>query len=172
MLTRTAGPVTVSGGQVCGGTSALVRPNNLFGWGVIDALEAIHPSADADMDGVTDPCDCAPDDGGAFDLPREIGALAFDADRATVRWAHVAAAAGPGTTYNVVRGGLADLAPRGGVAGAGCLASGLMAPEVADPESPAAGEGFFYLVAARNGCGTGGWGRGSNDTERLPGGCP
>ena len=56
------GNVQQSTPQVCGGTSGSDRPNNLFGFGLIDAYDAIHLGPDVDADGVADACDCAPGD--------------------------------------------------------------------------------------------------------------
>jgi subtilisin family serine protease len=95
--------------QVCGGTGVADRPNNLFGYGLIDAYDAIHLGPDGDADGIADACDCAPFDGGAFEFPGEVGGLGFDADKTTLTWTSLALEAGSGTLYDVIKGDLDDL---------------------------------------------------------------
>ena len=80
------GNVQQSTPQVCGGTSGSDRPNNLFGFGLIDAYDAIHLGPDVDADGVADVCDCAPGDGGSFATPAEPSALGLSADKQTMTW--------------------------------------------------------------------------------------
>jgi serine protease AprX len=46
--------------QTCGGTGAANRPNNLFGYGLIDAYDAIHLGPDGDTDGIANVCDNCP----------------------------------------------------------------------------------------------------------------
>jgi hypothetical protein len=53
-----------------------------------------------------------------------------------------------------------------------CLATGLVAGSLTDTERPAPGGSFFYLVRARNACGSGTWGTASSGAPRLVTGCP
>ncbi len=171
-LTRSAGPVTVPSAQVCGGTGQSDLPNHLFGWGLIDAFSSVHPQADGDGDGIADACDCAPSDSGAYDAPGEVRRLAVDPDRVTLRWEALSPSAGSGTHYDVIRGGLGDLAAAGSISTAACLGGGLPGQSAVDPDMPGSSEGFYYLVQARNACGAGGWGRDSAGAPRVHYICP
>lgn len=172
LITRATRAVAVSSPQTCGVTSETDRPNNLFGWGFADAYEAIHLGPHTDADGIADACDCAPADGGSFDDPREVSGVTFDADRATLRWMSVAGEAGSGTVYDVVRGDLGELLSEGNIAGASCIASALSAAFSMDPDTPALDQGFYYVVQARNACGSGGWGADSAGNSRMNAACP
>ncbi|HEX5042095.1 MAG TPA: S8 family serine peptidase [Candidatus Polarisedimenticolaceae bacterium] len=158
-LERTANTAAIQTTQTCGGTTRLDIPNNLFGWGLVDAYAAIHPSVDADHDGITDACDCAPGNDGAFDVPGEVTGLAAASD-SVLSWTSAAAAAGSGTVYDVLRGDLAGLRLGVPVASADCLATGAVSAAVADASDPGPDGGYFYLVQARNACGAGGFGAG------------
>jgi hypothetical protein len=170
-LTRTAASASAPP-QTCGGTNGTTVPNNLVGWGLVDAWAAIHPVADLDADGITDACDCAPLDAGAYAMPGEIRDLSFDSDRTTLRWDSLTARGGPGAVHDLVRGSLSDLLSTGSVAGAGCLAAGLATRSFADAQVPGTCSGFYYLVDTRNSCGTGGWGSTTAGVPREPTGCP
>jgi hypothetical protein len=98
-------------------------------------------------------------------LPGEVGGVRFEADKAALAWTSAAIESGAGTVHDVVRGAL-DALPVGSGAET-CLASGLAEASLADPEVPAAGEGFWYLVRGRNVCGTGTWG-----ASRASSACP
>jgi subtilisin family serine protease len=52
--------VQMSTPQSCGGTGTGARPNNMFGYGLIDAYDAIHLGPDSDADGIPDVCDNCP----------------------------------------------------------------------------------------------------------------
>lgn len=168
-LTRTAGPVVVS--QTCGGTSGSDIPNNMYGWGLVDAWAALHPSVDQDADGITDACDCAPTNGQAFDRPGEISDLSFDADRITLRWSSLAARGGSGTIFDLVRGDLGSLLATGSTEGGSCLAAGIATDSWTDPDVPEPGLAFYYVARARNVCGSGGWGTASSGAPRVAS-CP
>ncbi len=173
LLSRSTNPsVNPLWNQTCGGTTRLDRPNNLFGWGLVDAYGAIHLGPDGDSDGVADPCDCAPTDGGAYDPPGEAGGLGFGADRDTISWTSQAREAGPGTIYDLLRGDLDDLRSTGSIGAASCLAGGLSATSFADGTAPGADRGFYYLVQGRNACGSGGWGDSSGGAPRSHPPCP
>jgi len=102
--------------QTCGGTSLAERPNNLVGFGLIDAYAAIHLGPDGDFDGIPDGCDCAPGDGGAYDAPAEVEDLAFAADKGTLTWSSFSREAGSGTAYDAIRGDLGALRTSGTIA--------------------------------------------------------
>jgi serine protease AprX len=164
--------LNLSTAQTCGGTGPAARPNNLWGYGLIDAYAAIHLGPDSDADGIPNVCDCAAADGGAYDPPAEAEGLDFDADKATLGWASLAPLAGNGTVYDVVRGDLDALRASGTIAAAVCAASATTATFGVDPQSPLPDAGFYYLVQARNTCGNGGWGAASDGTPRSHAACP
>jgi hypothetical protein len=165
-------PVALPWTQSCGGTSKFQRPNNLFGWGRVDAYAAIHFGPDGDTDGIADPCDCAPADGGAYDAPGEAGGVAWDDDGITVRWSRLDREAGTGTAYDLTRGSLAELRATAAYSDATCIGAALAAAEATDAETPPADDGFWYLVRPANACGIGTWGSDSAGLARNPAVCP
>ena len=58
--------------------------------------------------------------------------------------------------------------------GAVCLASDQPASTATDAQDPLAGQVFYYVNRARNGCpaGLGSWGNESSGTARAAGACP
>jgi hypothetical protein len=164
--------VTLASSQTCGGTTIAARPNNMFGSGLIDAFGAVHLGPDADADGIANACDCASADGGTYDPPGEAAALGFDADKSTFTWASLAREAGNGTLYDAVRGDLGTLRASGSIAASTCFGTATTATTRSDPQSPAAGDGYYYLVSARNACGIGGWGTTSAGVSRVHAVCP
>jgi subtilisin family serine protease len=181
--------------QVCGGTSLSDRPNNLFGYGLIDAYDAIHFGPDGDSDGIADvcdgcpevvnanqldldgdgagdACDCAPADALAHDAPSEAGGVGFAANKATLTWSSSASEAGSGTVYDAVRGDIGTLRATGTIAAAGCLGSVSTATTRSDATVPAPGSCFYYVIQARNICGSGGFGAASDGTPRTHANCP
>jgi hypothetical protein len=144
----------------------------MVGWGVLDIYGALHLGPNADGDAVGDPCDCAPSDGGAFSVPRDVRGLTADADAVTWRWQSLLSEAGSGTTYDVLRGDLDALRSAGTIADAACIATGIAAVAVADASEPLAGSGYYYVVGGRNACGAGGWGTDSAGNSRVHAACP
>jgi hypothetical protein len=131
-------------------------------------LVANASQADADNDGVGDPCDAAPADSGAFAFPGEVQDLAFDDDKAAMTWLSASLTAGAATVHDVVRGGL-DAFP----VGAGtCVVSGFGGDRTTDAAVPAPGHGFWYLVRARNSIGVGTYGYRTGGLERITTACP
>ena len=115
---------------------------------------------DRDSDGVLDGDDCAPDDGGAVAAPEPLGPLLVSEDGgARLSWADQSAATGPSLRHDVVGGTMAALWSEG-LASAECVALEVQGGEHLDSRDPA-GDGFWYLVRARNACGAaaGDWGR-------------
>ena len=158
--------------QTCGGTGASNRPNNLFGYGLIDAYDAIHFGPDGDGDGIANACDCAAVDGGAYDAPPEAAGLGFDADKATLKWASLSREAGTGTVYDVIAGDLDAMRASGTIAAAFCLGSAGTANASSDTQVLPAGTGRYYLIQARNTCGLSSFGASSNGTPRVHSNCP
>jgi len=170
-LERTANTTAIQTAQACGGTTRLDIPNNLFGWGLVDAYRAIHPTADADADGITDACDCAPGNGAAYDVPGEVSGVGF-ASAGLLSWSSWNAAAGSGTVYDLLRGDLAGLRSGVPVASASCVATGIVATAFSDPSDPGPAGGYVYLVQARNACGAGGYGAATDGSPRTHAACP
>ncbi|HEX4825414.1 MAG TPA: S8 family serine peptidase [Candidatus Polarisedimenticolaceae bacterium] len=166
------GNVQQSTPQTCGGTSGSDRPNNLFGFGLIDAYDAIHLGPDTDADGVADACDCAPSDAGVFAPPAEPSALGLSADKQTITWSVSDPAGGSATVYDVIAGDLSNLRATGLVASAVCLGSSSATPLRTDPVVPPVGSGTYYVIQARNGCGTSGFGVTSGGIPRAHASCP
>jgi serine protease AprX len=157
--------------QSCGGTDPSDRPNDLWGYGLVDAYGALHALPDGDGDGIANDCDCAPADAGAYDVPPEVGGVVFAADKSTLNWTALARTAGAGTVYDALRGDLDTLRDSGTESGS-CLGEATTAASLSDSTAPAPQAGFFYLVAARNGCGGGDWGTASDGTPRSHASCP
>ncbi|HEX6850749.1 MAG TPA: thrombospondin type 3 repeat-containing protein [Candidatus Polarisedimenticolaceae bacterium] len=125
---------------------------------------------DSDGDGRGDACDCQPSDPGDR-RPAEVAILNATrggAGETQLSWTTAAAA----DRYQVTRGILRSFT--GGDYGP-CLAQGIAGTATEDASVPAAGEGFFYLVAGQNfDCGTGPLGTTSEESERSnsnPGSC-
>ena len=173
LIGQSARPIVqLSTPQTCGGTSETDRPNNLFGFGLIDAYDAIHFGPDGDGDGIANACDCAAADGGVYDAPPEVAGLGFGADKTTLKWASLSREAGTGTLYDVVTGDLDALRASGMIAAAYCLGSAGAANSISDAPVPAAGTGRYYVIQARNTCGLSGFGTSSNGTPRVHSNCP
>jgi subtilisin family serine protease len=173
LISRSArSALQLSSPQTCGGTTAADRPNDLWGYGLVDAYAAIHFGPDTDADGIADVCDCAASDGGTYDAPEEVSGLAFDAAKTSLSWVSLARQAGNGTTYDAIRGDLATLRAVGIAADADCLGAASSVSGRQDAALPAPDAGFYYLVRARNACGDGGWGAASDGTPRSHSTCP
>lgn len=142
------------------------------GDGVPDSLDncptVYNPTqADTDGDHVGDACDCAPSDPTLWSAPGPPGDL-YLTGRATTRVAW-SAPSSPGATadrYDVLRSTSAS-----SFTAAACVATNQLAVQLDDVSSPSAGQAFFYLVRARNGCGQN-LGTDSNGNPRTGVSCP
>jgi subtilisin family serine protease len=172
-LEKSATGATLPNGvpSTCGQTTPATRPNNFWGWGQIDALAAVNFGPDTDTDGIADGCDCAPADVGSFDPPPEIAGDRFT-DTNTYQWTSLAAVAGNGTTYDVVRGLISQVRATAGFADAICVANDQPNDSYADIDLPPLDDAFYYLARGQNACGTGSWGRGLADAPRTVTSCP
>lgn len=161
-----------SGVEWAGITSVQSAGGPISGYAVVSGTGKDWGVAfDADGDGAANQADCAPFDPGAFAAPGEVAGDAVSADGATYSWAPVASLAGSGTVYDVARGALGEL-PVGSGATESCLATDLQASSVTDGDTPPTGGGFYYVVRARNACGTGTYGHASSGAERITTACP
>ncbi len=118
---------------------------------------------DSDGDGAGDLCDCQPLDSGDR-RPAAAATLMATRDAANgtaLSWSTATGA----DCYQLTRGALGSWAS--GDYGS-CLAQGLFQTTYTDPDVPAAGEGYFYLVAGQNlDCGLGSPGPTSAEAERV-----
>jgi len=127
---------------------------------------------DDDNDGQSDWADCAPLDGTLRASPSEVSGVRFGSGGVKHRliWTAPQAQGGSATVSDVVRGTLAGL-PVGSGAET-CLAPGTAAAQVDDATNPGSGTANWYLVRAKNACGTGSYGNRSSGTPRISSACP
>jgi serine protease AprX len=165
-LERSAGPPAGTPAS-CGGTAPTDQPNNMWGWGLVDALAAIDLGPDSDADGIADACDCLPSDGGTFDAPPPVAGGTMAPDTQTYQWESLASLAGTGTTYDVVRGLVSELRSDEGFVSSSCFAEDNGPSFVVDTDLPPPGDALYYLVRGQNGCGSGSYGDQSNGPPRV-----
>jgi hypothetical protein len=96
----------------------------------------------------------------------EVPGVGFAGDKETLTWASVS-----GTTYDVLRGLIAEL-PVGTGPSEACLVANLAASTVTDSSTPGASSTFWYLVRSSRGCGPGPLGSASDGTPRASEICP
>lgn len=169
-----ASPAAQCASEVCGGIGQATRPNNLWGWGFVNALATIDlgtTAPDSDGDGIVDACDCAPNDGAAFDGPSEVTGDSF-LNKQTYTWTSIAPLTGPAPVYDVARGDIPHLRSSRNFSGATCISSGQSTVNYTDQQTPAADVAFYYLVRARNSCGIGSYGKNSSGLTRSVTACP
>ena len=126
-----------------------------FGW--CDGLAVI----DGDADGVINGADCAPGDADAWTTPSPITDLRMTNNEAGgFSWSQPVS--GSGSVYDVLRSrDVTDFW------NATCVAAHVPGPPPwNDPDLPAPGETFFYLVRARSACGTSTLGNNLDGTAR------
>jgi len=126
---------------------------------------------DDDWDMAGNLCDCAPLDAGAFAEPEEIQGLRALTDKNSLQWDSIAAQAGPGTVYDLLRGFTFTLPVGSGITET-CVFGNLSNPTAADQAQPPRTRAFYYLVRGENVCGTGSYGTDSALNERLSDACP
>ena len=132
----------------------------------------VRLGGDRDEDGTLNGSDCAPGDAGARSLPVEAAGFALSGKSPTsLTWTEQASATGPGILYDVVGGTISVLRSSGLSAATSCVGSALTVPSFSDSRpAPGPGACFYYLVRARNACGTGGFGAGRSALDTLA--CP
>ena len=88
-----------------------------------------------------------------------------------LNWASQSTATGPGVVYDVAGGLLSQLRLSGLSAATSCVGSNLASPTYSDARAlPASGDGYFYVVRAKNACGSGSFGPGRAGIDGLA--CP
>ncbi len=129
---------------------------------------------DGDSCTVNDVCSAGVCRGTPSPVPSEIAGVRLGPPKSALSWTS-GDGPGSGTVHDVPRGMLNELPPGSGASEA-CVASGIEDASTSDPANPPAGRGFWYLVRARNSCGTGTYGfrtlRGVPSSERTTAACP
>jgi serine protease AprX len=144
LLEQSAFPLTSS--QTCGGIPGGSIPNPIFGHGRIDGLETLL--GDVDADGSSNLDDCSPLDGALWGPPGAVSDLRADhSDVTEFSWSAPLAQGASVLKYDLVRSELAD-----DFTAATCVSTKGIETSSADSDVP--GSTFFYLVRARNGCGS------------------
>ena len=132
--------------------------------------------SDFDGDHHGDDCDCAPRDAESWGAPPEIPDLelgpapAPPVPRAGVppprasghdvlaTWESISDRSGPAVLYDVASGSLQALRANRRFAAADCAAAAVERALLVDASEPEPGDGIWFLVRGRNGCGSGTWG--------------
>jgi hypothetical protein len=130
---------------------------------------------DDDNDTFADFADCRPFDPTLWASPGTSPITLTFTSATTLQWTSLAAAAGPGTTYDLVRGPVSDfrLQPPGSkFAGAVCRLDNASSLTETDADPPAVGEARYYLTRGDNLCGMGSYGLNSGGAERVILACP
>jgi hypothetical protein len=126
-----------------------------------DALVNAVDLGDADRDTFGSATDCDDGDPSIWAVPGLVDGVVLGPVAGGVRltWPSQAEAAGPGTAYDIVTGDLADLRATGVYGAATCLASDVDTAFHDDLRpDPSPGAAVYYLVRARNACGSAGYG--------------
>ncbi len=145
--------------QNCGGIPGTTIPNPIYGYGRIDGIQTIL--GDADQDGSTNLADCKPVESSLWSAPGPAAGLLLDQNGAvtSLSWDAPQVPGGTAPRYDVVRSTQGD-----DFETAKCLLANSTATSIADSQLP--GEVFYYLVRAKNSCGSS-LGAGSNGVPRT-----
>ncbi len=127
---------------------------------------------DDDNDGGFDWLDCAPLNPVVIASPAEVSNVRLGAGGVKNRlsWTAPQIQGGTSTVSDLVRGNLGSFPVGSGVET--CLQNGIAAAQYDDATTPMPNTGYWYLIRARNGCGTGSYGQATGGAERLPAACP
>jgi len=160
LLIDTAVPLTTNDG--CGGDGPAQTPNNTYGHGRLDALALL--TADSDGDGGDNLTDCRPTDASLWAAPGAVDDLRLDKIETELKWSAPASPGALALVYDLIRSESPE-----NFSGAICLASGAALAPISDGDLPA--QAFYYLVRARNDCGSA-LGVGSGGATRSAASCP
>lgn len=137
------------------------RDENDFQLLSYEFCQPFAPPLDTDGDGFDDIDDCSFADSDVWLPPMTVKGVRLQMDEAgdaELRWDDQAPHSGPGTRYDIVTGFVDELGQDAGFAGAACLANGVAEPSYADGSAdPAPGQARYYLLRARNDCGSVGY---------------
>lgn len=127
--------------------------------------------ADAHVDAACGGSDCNDQDPGAWHAVSEVVNLqAANPSPTSITWDSQAVATGPGITYEVASGLIPT--PGAGYLSPACLAAGAIASYDDGRPAPPLNQLYWYLVRARNSCGTGDYGHASDGVPRSIAACP
>lgn len=124
---------------------------------------------DGDSDTVGDACDCSPQNPSHWSVPAEVPQLVV-ANGPDLLWSDLAAQAGGGVAYDVVRGVTSTLGA--GYGTATCIADDQSGTTMTVGAQPAPGQAFYYLVRGVNPCGAGTYGDGERSALDTASPCP
>jgi hypothetical protein len=124
---------------------------------------------DDDVDGHADTVcggdDCNDQNNQVWRPPSEVTGLdVTQGDPANPSWDSQAVLAGPSTIYDLVSGAIGATAPGVSLGASSCLQSATSTTHVDSRAVPPGSVAFWYLVRARNGCGTSSYGTPQRDT--------
>lgn len=107
------------------------------------------PEPDSDQDGTPNDADCAPLDGSNWSMPGPAQDLTVKKTLlSNLSWSPPDEPGGAVVKYDVLRNGApSDFST------ATCLASDTSLTVMSDPTDPSPGDGYYYLIRVRNGCG-------------------
>jgi hypothetical protein len=131
----------------------------------------VRLGADRDEDGALNGSDCNPADptNSGPPVPIEVANVQASPTAPLLAWNDQSGVSGPATRYDVAGGGLLALRSSLDLAATTSCLAGDLAPASYDDSrpNPPAGDGYYYLVRAENGCGNGGWGPNRSDLGGL-----
>ena len=145
-------------GNSCTDLNSCTRPDRCQ-----DGVCVPGPPRDDDLDGHADPVcggdDCNEANNQVWAAASEVTNLNVTAgDPANPTWDSQSVLSGPGTQYDLVSGAIGTLAPGVVLSGATCLQSSAGTTYSDARAVPPGSVAFWYLVRARNACGTGTYG--------------
>ncbi|RLE16997.1 MAG: hypothetical protein DRJ50_14570 [Actinobacteria bacterium] len=124
--------------------------------------QEMAPELDTDRDGRDDVEDCSFADPGLWAPPRSVTGVSMsigETGAIELAWDSQSIEVGPATRYDIVTGLIDELRQDGGYFRATCLETGIEAPPFVDETgNPVPGRIRYYLVRARNDCGSVGYG--------------
>ncbi|HEV8122584.1 MAG TPA: MopE-related protein, partial [Candidatus Polarisedimenticolia bacterium] len=162
---------SVSDGTPCAsGNACLV--NTTCSSGACQGGVLKDSDADAHPDAACGGDDCNDADASVWHAAFEVANVTVGASSpSAIAWDSQAASAGPETTYDVASGLTPTLG--GGYQSPVCLSDGGNSAGYDDGRpAPPLNQVIWYLVRARNSCGAGDYGSGSNGVPRAIGACP